>query len=240
VFQIYQHTPSVLALRCRSLHDTLPSPALEAFDGLDGIVTPRVGPVKTLTTGTEIQRVLMRDILCIGQPCRFGLKLVWGVNLPSALFATKLQKGGNSGHFSFLSLTSALFCIGSTVLFHMMRPCTWGFPQASARDAARRPGCTTLQQLAIAAGTNGGHPIAVRYDRSTRVLSATVLYWQASSSADERARMKRDLSRQQNSRETGPLDDNFRLMCNSGQDISEVSSTWGTSGEVGSDDGGEI
>jgi hypothetical protein len=52
--------------------------------------------------------------------------------------------------------------------------------------------------------------------------------------------MKRDLSRQQNSRETETLDDNFRLMCNSGQDIREVSSTRGTSGKVGGDDGGEV
>jgi hypothetical protein len=75
VFQIYQHTPNLLALPCRSIHDTLPSPALEAFDGLDGTVAPRMDPVKALTTGTEIQRILMRDMLRIGQRCRFGLKL---------------------------------------------------------------------------------------------------------------------------------------------------------------------
>jgi hypothetical protein len=51
--------------------------------------------------------------------------------------------------------------------------------------------------------------IAVRNDRRKRALSATVLYWPASPTAEETARVKRDLSRQKYSRETETLDENL-------------------------------
>jgi hypothetical protein len=69
---------------------------------------------------------------------------------------------------------------------------TWCFPLLSAVDAARTPVFTTLQQLLP--GQLAAVKSAVRNNRRKRALSDTVLYWPASLTADETARVKRDVA----------------------------------------------
>jgi hypothetical protein len=69
---------------------------------------------------------------------------------------------------------------------------TWCFPLVQGLDAARTPVFTTRLQLLP--GQLPGVKIAVRNNRRKRALSATVLYWPASPTADESARVKRDVA----------------------------------------------
>jgi hypothetical protein len=93
---------------------------------------------------------------------------------------------------------------------------SWGFPLVSGRDSAGILECTTLQQLPP--GQPQTVKIAVLNSPRMRALSSTVFCWRTSPNANETARVKRDLSRQTNSRETESLCENSRLVCNSGPD----------------------
>jgi hypothetical protein len=69
----------------------------------------------------------------------------------------------------------------------------------------------------MAPGQQPAVKIAVRNNHRTRALSGTVLYWRASLSAEETARVKRDLARENQSRDTETLDQNSRLLCKTAQ-----------------------